>query len=405
MSAPSPKKSALKRLAKLKKFAPMRLAGAARRRAAIKLRALQYQSDRKRPLEQTVLFESFQGKVIGDSPYDIFLGLQSARPDLKFIWVTAPATQAPAGSKGVAFGSREYLRALATSKYLVNNSNFPPYFRKASGQIYLQTWHGTPLKRLGRDILSNNLTKSYLDTMDREAKAWDYLISPNGFCTEVFPSCFGYEGKILETGYPRNDKLSLATGVERQRIREEIGVSDPSVTLVLYAPTWRDYSRTATGNWQPVLYLDENLALPEGFKMLYRGHSNTHEAHKSKTSETFIDVTRYPNITDLYLAADALITDYSSVMFDFTVTGKPIMFLTPDLERYRSERGFYFDFEAEAPGPILNTEAEVLKALQSLDEISRNYQTKYRNWQLKFDAHEDGHAASRVIAEVFMEGK
>ncbi|MFM6966518.1 MAG: CDP-glycerol glycerophosphotransferase family protein [Rhodoluna sp.] len=389
----------------MSKYAPLRLIGAAKRRAAIKVRAFQYQLDRKRPLANAVLFESFQGKVIGDSPYDIFLGLQQTRPDLNFIWVTAPATEAPAGSTGVAFGSRAYLRALATSKYLVNNSNFPPYFRKATGQVYLQTWHGTPLKRLGRDIAQNNLTKSYLDTMDREAKAWDYLISPNAFCTEIFPSCFGYRGEILQTGYPRNDRLSTATAADRQRIRESIGVSDPSVTLVMYAPTWRDYSRTATGNWQSVFYLDENTKLPAGFKMIYRGHTNTHESHRDGGNENFIDVTRYPNITDLYLAADALITDYSSVMFDYTVTGKPVLFLTPDLERYRAERGFYFDFEAEAPGPILTTEAEVLDALQSLDEISRNYQSKYRNWQLKFDSHEDGKAASRVIAKVFTEGR
>jgi CDP-glycerol glycerophosphotransferase len=393
------------RLSQLKKFAPMRLVGAAKRRTAIKVRAWQYQLDRKRPLADAVLFESFQGKVIGDSPYDIYLGLKQSHPELKFIWVTAPATKAPAGTTGVAFGSAAYLRALATSKYLVNNSNFPPYFRKASGQVYLQTWHGTPLKRLGRDITQNNLTKSYLDTMDREAKAWDYLISPNAFCTEVFPSCFGYSGEILETGYPRNDRLSTATAEERQRIRASIGVTDPSVILVMYAPTWRDYSRTATGNWQSVFYLDENLELPDGFKLIYRGHTNTHEAHKDGASERFIDVTRYPNITDLYLAADVLITDYSSVMFDFTVTGKPIIFMTPDLERYRAERGFYFDFEAEAPGPILNTQDEVVQALLNLDEVSRKYQTKYRNWQLKFDAHEDGKASSRVIAKVFTEGK
>jgi CDP-glycerol glycerophosphotransferase len=241
--------------------------------------------------------------------------------------------------------------------------------------------------------------------MDREAKYWDYLISPNAFCTGVFPSCFGYSGEILETGYPRNDKLSTSTAEDRQRIRESIGVSDSSVTIVLYAPTWRDYSRTATGNWQSVFYLDENLELPDGFKLIYRGHSNTHEAHKDGDQARFIDVTRYPNIADLFLAADVLITDYSSVMFDFTVTGKPIIFMAPDLERYRAERGFYFDFEAEAPGPILNSQDDVVRALQSLDEISRNYQNKYRRWQLKFDAHEDGNAASRVIAKVFTEGK
>ena len=391
----------MSKLSPLKKFAPMRLVGAAKRRAAIKVRAFQYQLDRQRPLVNAVLFESFQGKVIGDSPYEIYLGLQDSRPDLQFIWVTAPATKAPAGATGVPFGSPAYLRALATAKYLVNNSNFPPYFRKAPGQVYLQTWHGTPLKRLGRDIAQNNLTKSYLDTMDREAKAWDYLISPNAFCTQIFPSCFGYTGEILESGYPRNDKLSTATAEERQRIRASIGVTDPTVTLVMYAPTWRDYSRTATGNWQSVFYLDENLELPEGFKLIYRGHTNTHEAHKDGEHSRFIDVTRYPNITDLYLAADVLITDYSSVMFDFAVTGKPMIFLTPDIEKYVADRGFYFDFVAEAPGPICHTTAEVIGALENINEVAKQYGKAYKVWQAKFAPLEDGKATARVVAEVF----
>jgi CDP-glycerol glycerophosphotransferase len=112
-------------------------------------------------------------------------------------------------------------------------------------------------------------------------------------------------------------------------------------------------------------------------------------------------VTKYPDVTELYLAADVLITDFSSVMFDYTVTGKPIMFLAPDLERYRAERGFYFDFENEAPGPILKTDQEVLFALTKLETISSEYHAKYRAWQQKFNSLEDGHAAKRVVDTVF----
>ena len=388
-------------LSRLKKFTPMRLVGAAKRRAAIKLRAFQYQLDRKRPLTNAVLFESFQGKVIGDNPLDIFNELKRARPDLKFLWTTGPNTQAPEGAKGVRFASREWLDALATSKYLVNNTNWPWYFRKVTGQVYLQTWHGTPLKRLGRQIPNNNLTKSYLDTMDREAAAWDYLISPNPFCTEVFPQAFGYSGRILETGYPRNDRLSTSSGADRQRIRESIGVANPATIVVMYAPTWRDYKRSATGNWESVTFMDKDIELPEGFQMIYRGHTNTHAAHKAEVAGRAIDVTKYPDVTELYLAADVLITDFSSVMFDYTVTGKPIMFLAPDLERYRAERGFYFDFENEAPGPILKTDQEVLVALTKLETISSEYHAKYRAWQQKFNSLEDGHAAKRVVDTVF----
>lgn len=385
----------LKRL--IKTYSPTRVLGALRRRRADWIRKLQYQPQRVTKLRDAVLFESFQGKVIGDNPLDIFLEVQKRFPNLELIWVTGRGTSAPAGARGVRFGSREWLQALATSKYLVNNTNFPWYFRKVSGQVYLQTWHGTPLKRLGREIPNNNLTKSYLDTMDREASYWDYLISPSAFCTEVFPGAFAYRGRIIETGYPRNDRLSKITGAQRQQIRERIGIADPSTIVVMYAPTWRDYARSATGNWQSVNFMDENVELPEGFQMIYRGHTNTHAVHNQGVAGRAIDVTMYPDVTELYIAADVLVTDYSSVMFDYTVTGKPIMFLAPDLERYRAERGFYFDFEQLAPGPILASDKEVLQALGRIDSISKLYEERYRAWQAKFNALEDGNAAARVV--------
>ena len=380
-----------------KTYSPTRILGALRRRRADWIRKLQYRPQDTKTLREAVLFESFQGKVIGDNPLDIFNEVKARYPHLELIWATGKGTTAPEGARGVRFGSREWLQALATSKYLVNNTNFPWYFRKVAGQVYLQTWHGTPLKRLGREIPNNQLTKSYLDTMDREASYWDFLISPSPFCTEVFPGAFGYRGKIIETGYPRNDRLSKITGSQRQEIRERIGVSDPSTYVVLYAPTWRDYNRSATGNWQSVNFMDENIELPEGFQMIYRGHTNTHAVHNEGVAGRAIDVTMYPDVTELYIAADVLITDYSSVMFDYTVTGKPIMFLAPDLERYRAERGFYFDFEQLAPGPILNTDKEVLQALGRIDQISKQYEPRYRAWQQKFNSLEDGNATKRVV--------
>jgi len=391
--------SKLSRLAKT--YSPTRVAGALRRRAGGYLRKWQYRPQNTKSLKNQVLFESFQGKVIGDNPLAIFNELKRVRPDLKFLWTTGPNTIAPAGSVGVKFGSKAWLDALASSKYLVNNTNWPWYFRKVKGQVYLQTWHGTPLKRLGREIPNNNLTKSYLDTMDREAAAWDFLVSPNHFCTEVFPGAFGFHGKIIETGYPRNDRLTTATSADRQKIRESIGVHNPSTIVVLYAPTWRDYKRSATGNWESVTFMDEDIELPEGFQMIYRGHTNTHAAHKAAVAGRAIDVTKYPDVADLYLAADILITDFSSVMFDFSVTGKPMLFLAPDLERYRAERGFYFDFEAEAPGPILMSDQEVISALGKIDSISKKYADKYRAWQHKFNSLEDGRAAARVVENVF----
>ena len=395
----------LKRL--LKTYSPTRVLGALRRRRADWMRKLQYRPQDTKSLRNAILFESFQGKVIGDNPLDLFLEIRARKAsgllpaDLELLWTVGPETQAPEGSIGLRHGSKAWLDALATSKYLVNNTNWPWYFRKVDGQVYLQTWHGTPLKRLGREIPNNNLTKSYLDTMDREASYWDFLISPNHFCTEIFPGAFGYSGNIIETGYPRNDRLTTSGSGERQRIRESIGITDPHTIVVLYAPTWRDFKRSATGNWESVNFMDENIELPAGFQMIYRGHTNTHAAHKSKVAGRAIDVTKYPDVTELYLAADVLVTDYSSVMFDFTVTGKPVLYLAPDLERYRAERGFYFDFEADAPGPILHTDTEVVAALQQLPQLAHEYRDRYTSWQHKFNVLEDGKASARVVDIVF----
>ena len=389
----------IKRLAKT--YSPTRVMGALRRRGTAYIRKLQYHPGRTRTLENAVLFETHRGSMVGCNPLDIFWELQKEHPEIKCYWAVGKGVEAPAGSVAVRFGSGAYLKALATSKYLVNNTNFPWYFRKVPGQVYLQTWHGTPLKRLARDIATNYLTKSYLDTMDREASFWDYLITPNEFCTHILPNAFGYSGQVIESGYPRNDRLTTATAKDRQRIRESIGVADPSTILVMYAPTWRDFKRTATGKWDTVNFMDPNIKLPDGFQMMFRGHSNTIDAHSAKVAGNAIDVTTYPDVTDLYIAADVLVTDFSSVMFDYTVTGKPIMFLAPDLERYRAERGFYFDFEAEAPGPILNSDTEVLSSLLKLDAIANQYLDKYRAWQKKFNDLEDGKASKRVVERVW----
>ena len=393
-------------------YTPARIIGALRRRKNDLVRSALYRPVDGAQLRNAVLFEAFDGKVVGDSPLDIFNALKVARPDLEFFWTVKSGVSAPAGAIGVKYGSREWLKVLATAKYLVNNSAFPWYFKKVSGQVYLQTWHGTPLKRLVRDIEAGKVSAQYLSTMRKEAGAWDYLISPSEFATKCFASAFGFpikggKGKVLEVGYPRNDRLNASAeerAAVRNRVRKQLGVKSAQTQLVLYAPTWRDTNRNAVGTLQTVNHIDAATKLPKGFQLMYRGHSMTLAAHNSKTANGAIDVTDYPDITELYLAADVLITDYSSVMFDFAVTGKPMIFLTPDIEKYVADRGFYFDFVAEAPGPICHTTAEVIDALENVNDVAKQYGKAYKAWQQKFNALEDGKATARVIAEVFGAG-
>jgi CDP-glycerol glycerophosphotransferase len=389
-------------------YTPARIIGALRRRKNDLIRSALYKPVAGAPLRNAVLFEAFDGKVIGDSPLDIFNALKVSRPDLEFFWSVKPGISAPAGSTALKYGSREWLNVLASAKYLVNNSAFPWYFKKITGQVYLQTWHGTPLKRLVRDIEAGKVSVQYLSTMRKESASWDYLISPSAYATKCFETAFGFpikggSGKLLEVGYPRNDRLSAAADsrVEiRDRVRKQLDVK-PQTQLVLYAPTWRDTNRNAVGTLQTVNHIDAETKLPKGFQLIYRGHSMTLDAHNSKTANGAIDVTNYPDITELYLAADVLITDYSSVMFDFAVTGKPMIFLTPDIQKYISDRGFYFDFVAEAPGPICHTTAEAIDALENINDLAKQYGKAYKAWQAKFTPLEDGKATARVIAAVF----
>lgn len=373
---------------------PKRLLGALIRRRALIQQTLVYRSARRGSLANSAIFQAFEGKTVGDSPLAIMRELHGRKTGLDLFYVVASqAQEIPSGAQKLVYGTAKWAQALATSKYIVSNNNLPEFFAKREGQTYLQTWHGTPLKRLGRDTTSAAASAHYNSVMNREAAGWDYLISPSPYCTEILPRALGFEGEALEAGYPRND--SLTTDKEaRAAVRAKLGVAEAE-TLVLYAPTWRDSKRTLTGAWAGVNFFEAKL--PAGYRMMFRGHNNTRSAHKSKLAGDAIDVTSYPDINALYLAADVLVTDYSSVMFDFSVTGKPMAFLTPDLAEYKKNRGFYFDFEAEAPGPIFTSSSDLVKALPTLSANDK----KYSAWRAKFNPLEDGLAAKRVVDAVW----
>lgn len=336
------------------------------------------------------LFQAFEGRTVGDSPYAIMNEIRSRKLELDLYFVVRhPDDSLPTGVKKVIYGSPAWCRLLATSEFLVTNNNLPEFFQKRVGQTYVQTWHGTPLKRLGRDIESSAASSHYVNSVAREAAGWDFLVSPSPYFTDILPKALGFEGRVIETGYPRNDAL-VADPAAREATRKKLGVSADE-KLVLYAPTWRDTKQSLTGAWAGVNFFDAEL--PEGYRLMFRGHNNTKSSYKSALAGKAIDVTNYPDVNDLFLAADLLVTDYSSVMFDFSVTGKPMAFLVPDLAEYEANRGFYFEFRAEAPGPLFESSQALVAALGSLGD----YSAKYATWKQKFNPHEDGLSACRVV--------
>ncbi len=356
------------------------------------------------PVEDAVLLSTFGGRSAADSPLALYDELVRRDYPHRLVWEVAEGTSVvPDGAQSVVIGTREHLQALETSRYLVANNNFPFFYRKHADQTYLQTWHGTPLKKIGRHVPAGNLSLSYRDLMAREAKAWDLLLAQNDFASTVLADALGFEGEVLNLGYPRNDLLTTGSDGDRARIRRRLGVSD-AARVVLYAPTWRDDVRTAAGGYAMVNHLElDAVARTFGSEavLLVRGHSNT-PGLGDTAAPNVVDVSSYPDITELMLVADVLITDYSSVMFDFAGTGRPMLFLTPDVAQYAgTTRGFYLDFAEIAPGPLLSSTDDVLQALASLGQVEETYRDRYEGFRDRFAPRDDGKAAARVVDAVW----
>ena len=342
------------------------------------------------PLKEQFYFESFNGRQATCNPLALDREVARRFPDLPRYWgVMDHSVAVPEGAIAVPHGSTAWWDARQTSRFVITNEWLKNSFAHRPGQVVLQTWHGTMLKRIGLDrpAMDPVLRRSLLG----ERAKWDILLSQNRHSTEIFKTAYSWTKDIWEEGYPRNDDLVNAA---REPVRELLGIR-PEQKAILYAPTWRD---NQTGM---VTFLDlEQMvaALGDDYVLLLRGHSRTIQHGADVVLHGVIDVTSYPNITDLFLAADAMITDYSSVMFDFSVTGRPMIFFVPDMDQYRdSVRGVYFDLSEVAPGPVLSLQDEVVDALRDLDAQAARHTERYRAWQQRFNSHDDGQSAARVI--------
>ncbi|HVB45985.1 MAG TPA: bifunctional glycosyltransferase family 2 protein/CDP-glycerol:glycerophosphate glycerophosphotransferase [Streptosporangiaceae bacterium] len=378
------------------------------------LRAVYYPLQRLRPVRDDVLFVSFSGKSCADNPRAIADELHRRGDARAHVWAVSDwSTAIPPGGRAVLIGTAAYFDALARSRYLVANDHMPLPFRKRAGQRYVQTWHGTPLKRIGYDIGTPRSASGarYFDFMAADVAQWDLLISPNPFSTPIMRAAFGFPGEIAETGYPRNDALVVsarAAGtepVQAEDVRKLLGLP-AGKRLALYVPTWRDNKHDAAGRYSLDFQLDLDAARSEleaDFTLLIRGHHLMAGGIPGAAKPGFVvDVTGYPDINHLLLVADVLITDYSSVMFDFAPTGRPMLFFTYDLAQYRDHlRGFYFDFESDAPGPLLTTSEEVVRALAELESVAARYATARDTFAARFCPLDDGKASARACDRIF----
>lgn len=359
-----------------------------------------------------ILFESFNGKLPSDSPYAIYQELIKQVKGDNLYWgikkdhMKEARAQFPDLNLVPRF-SIKWLWLMTRAHFWVFNSRMPNWLKKNKDTIYIQTWHGTPLKRLGADIqevaMPGTDTEKYKNNFIFEANRWNYLIAPNEYSEKIFKQAFQFQNNMLEIGYPRNDELvnnKDNTKLQNELKKEIIGKESGKV--ILYAPTWRDDYFIKKGNYK--FFMPFNLekiinCLDKDDTLIIRPHYLVGDS---------IDITGYENrvkvcvneaINELYLISDLLITDYSSVMFDFAILQRPMLFYPYDMAHYKEKlRGFYLEY-SEVPGPIAEDERKLYKFVQefTLKGQFSQYIEKERAFEQTFCSWEDGRASEKVI--------
>ena len=380
---------------------------------------------------KAVVFESFKGRSYSCSPRAVFEAMQadSRFSDYRFYWAFLDTTiehyryleECYPNVTLVANMSAEYYRAYAESKYWIVNSRSAEQLRPKSDQVFVQCWHGTPLKKLGFDIVSGttNAMNSFEEVATRykiESSKWSYLVSPSRYTSDCLTSAFGLddewaEGNILEIGYPRNDAIvntcddeSKVTAL-KERMAKELGF-DKDKKLLLYAPTWRDNEFKANVGYVQDVMIDFDLLkeqLGDEWVVLFRPHYFVANSFDFSKYDGFVaNAASVADINELYCIADALMTDYSSVFFDYACTGRPMLFFMPDLAEYQGHvRGFYIDPIKDLPGPHCETSEEVVDALKEIGTYFERYGEAYEVFRQRFCPQEDGKAAKRLVERLF----
>ncbi|MFD7262925.1 CDP-glycerol glycerophosphotransferase family protein [Streptomyces sp. NPDC059874] len=365
---------------------------------------LHYRAQRLLPLRpELAVFSAYWHGGYACNPAAIEAKLRELAPRMRTAWICDAEHEATLPRETLALrpGSAAYWTALARATYLTTNVNFERALVKRPGQILLQTQHGTPLKRVGLDLQDRPAATPTTDFAGllRGADQWDYLLSANRHSTLVWEKAIPSSYTTLEYGYPRNDAFHRATQSEVLELRERLGIP-AGTTAILYAPTHRDYRRSRPD------HLDFERVLRDlgpRFTILTRTHLTYADSYSVMESHPrLIDVSSHPSVEELCLASDALVTDYSSLMFDYASLDRPIVIHADDWEAYEAARGTYFDLRTCPPGAIARTEDELVDIFSTGHwQGSRSAQLRSA-FRARFCSYDDGHAAERVVRRVFL---
>ncbi|WP_229402619.1 bifunctional glycosyltransferase/CDP-glycerol:glycerophosphate glycerophosphotransferase [Micromonospora okii] len=366
-----------------------------------------YRAELRRPPDPTLaVYAAYWYRGYVCNPAAVYEAARRLAPHVRGVWIVRRdrVDSLPPGVEYVVAGSREYHRALARATWLVNNVNFPDFVRKRPGSTHVQTHHGTPVKVMGLDQQRYPLGAAGMDFggLLRRVDRWDYSVSANAFSTRMWERAYPAAYTTLEVGYPRNDRLVTATAADVREVRARLGLASDE-RVVLYAPTHREHLPGYRPPFDPGLLLD---ALGPAGRLLVRSHYfHDRDGRPLLPVEDprVLNVSDHDRVEDLYLAADVLVTDYSSAMFDYAVLDRPIVVYAPDWEAYRLARGVYLDLLAEPPGAVTTSFPGLLDLFRS-GAVDAPAATAARGrFRARFCALEDGRAAERVVRQVFLD--
>ena len=375
---------------------------------------LKYKVDDKK-----IFFEVYDGRNYTCSPKAIYEKMLTMKEfkDFKFIWAfNNPSKHDIIKDKRLTIvktKTKDYYKNISSSKYWIVNSILDECITKKKGQVYVQCWHGTPLKRLRYDIEVNGAVLNTVEEIrkrnDRDASKFDYFISPSKYCTEKFTSAFnlinlGKKDIIIEEGYPRNDSLFNRSKKDIDKIKEKLGIPKDK-KVICYLPTFRDNQHTSGVGYTYDLAIDfDSLKKKFGkdYVILFKPHYFiANKIDLSKYKNFVYNVASYDEINDIYLVSDLLITDYSSVFFDYANLNRPVMFYMYDYDDYKNNlRDFYISLD-ELPGPIAKTQKELEDYITNIDKSISKYKKTYEKFNDKYNYLDDGNASERVIRVIF----
>ncbi|MDT2811559.1 CDP-glycerol glycerophosphotransferase family protein [Vagococcus lutrae] len=367
-------------------------------------------------VKKTILYESREGQSLTDSPYAIFKYLLEIDKEKKYhhIWTVQKSEELNLiinrykDIENVTFverNSNEYLQALASAEYLINNATFQNFFIKKEEQIYINTWHGTPLKTMGFDMPDNpfnarNVVRNFFIS--------DYLLSPNNHTTNMYQKSYRlndtYTGEILEYGYPRIDTTIQDNQAYLHSLFTIFNIDfDKDKPVILYAPTWKGKNIHSPSNAVHQIHAEMSYLRKhhgENYNILIKVHpylykeAREYDPLKPYLIRDVIDTNEMLSITDI------LITDYSSIFFDFLVTDKPIFFYVWDDDMYVNERGRYFSL-TELPGPTSATIVELSEQIKCVESYTEKFKENYQRMKENFVIHDDGKATERYVNHIF----